>query len=153
MQLTVNIKAASFLAALQGKTAALQAALVRVMTRLSIEVQRGVKETKLTGQVLHVRTGTLRRSINRRVIEQGGSVMASVGTNVSYAAAHEYGFKGEVDVREHVRKTRGGTEARVRAHTRKVVMPERSFLRSTVDDMGPHIKTEIRKAVLQAVRL
>lgn len=129
----------------------MQAALLRVMNRLSIEVQRGVKD-KLTGPVLHVRTGTLRRSINRRVEQIGGGVTATIGTNVKYAGVHEFGFQGTVDVREHVRRMKSGTNVAVRAHARQVDMPERSFLRSTVTDMAPHIKAEIRKAVLAAVR-
>lgn len=153
MHLTVDIRGATLLAQMAGRAAQLHAALVRVMTRLSIVIQRDVKEGKLTGQVLHVRTGTLRRSINRKVFDQGGGVVASVGTNVRYARAHEYGFAGDVDVRAHVRASRDGGEAiRVRAHTRRVNMPERSFLRSSIDDNADMIKREVRAAVMAVVR-
>lgn len=53
------------------------AVLVRVRTeveRLGIELQRKVKESKLTGQVLKVKTGRLRRSINLKVTEGGNSI-------------------------------------------------------------------------------
>ena len=33
----------------------------------------------------------------------GNTVTGALGTNVGYAAAHEYGFNGQVHVREHVR--------------------------------------------------
>jgi phage gpG-like protein len=178
--LSVNVDTERAIARLKGVDSAMRAALLRVITRLSIEVQAKVKSEKLTGQVLHVRTGTLRRSINRQVIEDGESVFARVGTNVKYAHIHEYGFVGEELVREHVRRSQrqmamakfrtnklgerievkgsykkaGGGEGEilVRQHVRQMVMPERSFLRSTLAEMTPKIKADIKAAALSALR-
>lgn len=180
MELNVNVNAERVLAALNGTTPRMRENLVRVVNRLSIEVQAGVKETKLSGQVLHVRTGTLRRSINRRVDADGDSVVATVGTNVHYAHVHEYGFTGSVNVREHVRRSRaqmslakfrtnklgerievkgsyrkagGGTgEIHVRAHVREMNMPERSFLRSTLSEMSPKIRHDLKEAAIAGAR-
>ena len=149
------------------------------IVRLAIQVQGAVKETKLTGQVLHVRTGTLRRSINQKVEDQGDSIVATVGTNVAYAHVHEYGFHGEVGVRAHVRRSArqmalaryrtnkfgerievlgsyrkaggGPGEIEVRAHTRMMDMPERSFLRSTLVEFRPRIRQQIMAAVREAL--
>jgi len=60
----------------------LQSQLVKRVTRLAFALQKRVQETKLSDQVLHVRTGRLRRSINSRVEEDGARVYGFVGTNV-----------------------------------------------------------------------
>ena len=150
--LLITMRSEQLVASLLGKSDQLHAAMVRVMNRLSIEVQGQVKSDKLTGQVLHVRSGTLRRSINRDVQDDGTNVTATVGTNVRYARVHEYGFDGSVDVRSFSRKTPSGGQAEVRAHTRQVRLPERSFLRSTVKEQADHIRADIKRAALEAVR-
>lgn len=148
MELTYDIRAEALLARLKGNAEALQGVMRSVVSRLGIEVQTSVKEDKLTGQALSVRTGTLRRSINLRVTEDAAGVVASVGTNVVYGAIHEYGYQGAMTVRAH---TRGNHS--VRTHTRQVNLPARSFLRSTLQDMTPHIQTTLREAALKAVQL
>ena len=152
---TVSINAESLLARLRGYTPRLYANLFHTITRLAITVQAAVKDTKLSGQVLHVRTGTLRRSINQEVKATPGSIMGIVGTNVPYGAVHEFGFKGVVTVREHLRRVREGTRtfsSIVRAHPRAVNLPERSFLRSSLKDLEAQIKKDIGDAALQALR-
>lgn len=147
--------------------------------RAALMVQKLTKE-KLSDQVLHVRTGRLRRSINVRQMEDAAEVKATIGTNVSYAAVHEFGFTGTVNVKGHLRhatitaKVRGiakfdaktmtlkkgrlktvklrGAESQVMAHTRKVNVPERSFLRSALNQMRPEIKIEFQHAVQRALQ-
>lgn len=147
MRLIVTMKAEALLARLAGTSERLRRNLRATVQRLAIKVQGIVKEGKLTGQVLHVRTGTLRRSINQRIEETSTGVFAKVGTNVRYAAIHEYGFDGRVDVRSH---TRLGMP--VRAHVRQVHMPKRSFLVSTLTEMSGEIRTSLRSTILQAVQ-
>lgn len=149
--ITVDIRAEQFLAQLTQKKDALDAAMLRVLTRLSVEVQAGVKTNRLSGQSLHVRTGTLRRSINRLVVQTGDGVYAQVGTNVAYAGVHEYGFQGIVNVRAHVRQMPSG-EQNVRAHTRRVDLPARSFLRSELASRADDIRAQIRKAAVEALK-
>lgn len=171
MQFSVDLTAERFLARLAGADGRLDAAMVRVITRQSIEMQAAVKDKKLSGQVLHNRTGTLRRSINRLVVEEPGRVYAQIGTNVVYAGAHEYGFNGVVNVRAHVRrvlesrqtlskngkqilrKKRGVVgETTVRAHPRHMVVQERSYLRSTLREAWPAIKAELKSAAIEALK-
>jgi phage gpG-like protein len=147
MKITVDIRAEEFLARLKGAGERLHAVMVRVVTRLSIEIQAAVVSDKLSGQVLHTRTGTLRRSINRVVFDEPGRILAQVGTNVVYARVHEYGFQGIQNVREHARKGHI-----VRAHVRNVNMPERSFLRSTLREFEQKIRTDIRRAAMEALK-
>jgi phage gpG-like protein len=145
---------------------ALRDALKKGITRASILVQKRVKE-KLSDDVLHVRTGRLRRSINYRVTEEtDGKYVGFVGTNVQYAKVHEFGFTGVENVREHLRHTREhgsvgkdgkkrrgkltGNVATVRAHTRRVHFKERSFLRTALAEEQAAIRTQIDAEVSAA---
>jgi phage gpG-like protein len=155
------------LAALPGK---LQASLTRAVQRLSIKLQGNVMASKLSGQVLHVRTGTLRRSINQKVEQSGNTIRGSVGTNVEYAAIHEYG--GTIFIPPRIRKThfkmdkygnikQGFAKKReanltkehaARSFGTHVTFPERSFLRSALKDMEPEILATLNEATAEAVK-
>lgn len=152
--------------------------LEKTMNRVMAKLQAKVVTDKLSGQVLRVQTGTLRRSITNEVTASSTGVTGMVGTNLEYAAYHEYGFSGTVNVREHLRRAKvkavyftQGSRAgeinlaatkrkmkaqeptiKVRAHTRKVEYPEHSFLRSAMRDMQDEIMQEIRQAVAEGVR-
>lgn len=167
MNLVVSVRAESVLALLRGYPNRLTDAMVRVVNRFTLELQARTKE-KLSGEVLHVRTGTLRRSINRKVELRGSNVVGTVGTNVEYAAAHEYGFDGEVTVRAHVRRVASrtltelrGTRRRmsvqgvafVKEHTMHMHVPERSFLRSALAELEPGFAPAVRKAAAEALKV
>lgn len=136
---------------MNGLNSSVRASLRAAVLELSIKLQRRVKADKLSGQVLKVRTGRLRRSINYRVQEQSNGVFGFVGTNVKYGAAHEYGYAGVVNVKAHLRKSKDKASP-VRAHTRTVNMPERSFLRSALNDMKLEITQGIKQAAVTAVK-
>lgn len=126
------------------------ARVTKTVTRLAIEMVAYVKGSKLSGQVLKNRTGTLRRSITHKVTSDKSGVNATVGTNVAYAAIHEYGFSGTVTVKAHTRnitqvygRAVEGVLAQVNEHSRKVNMPERSYLRSSLAEKAASIRQQI----------
>ena len=116
-----------------------------------------VKLAKLSGQVLNRRTGTLSRSINRRVVDTPEGVEGTVGTNVEYARIHEFG--GTVTIKAHMarmtqvfgRKLASPIQVFVQAHA--ATYPQRSFLRSAYDDKKADIKAEMQMAVAQGVKM
>lgn len=135
---------------------AINSGLLRGMTQLGIELQRHVQEDKLSGQVLRSRTGSLKSSIDLRVDQSSGAITASVFSDSRYAGVQEYGFAGTVSVRASLRRIREAfgrpiTEKTisVRAYDRRMDLPERSFLRSALEDMAPAIRDEV-EAVLAA---
>ena len=113
----------------------LKDALRQGMQIAMFDLQRYVKQEKLSGQVLKVRTGNLRSNINQTVEDQGGQIVGSVGTNVKYGRVHEYG--GTVSIPEHDRRLMSGKTVTVRAHT--ATFPARSFLRSSLSDRRDRI--------------
>jgi phage gpG-like protein len=117
----------------------------------TLAVQKLAK-LKASGEVLRNRTGTLRRKINARFIETPTSIFGLVGIKLSYAAVHELGFHGTVSVREHLRRTKLGGAATVRAHSRIMNMPERSFLRASLRERRPQIRAALLDAIRKAAR-
>jgi phage gpG-like protein len=148
------------IARLQAAPRAINDALYETVDRLSIKLLAIVKEQKLSGGVLKARSGLLRRRTTYRVVREGTGVYGVVGTNVKYGAVHEYGFKGTVDVRAHLREVKqafgkplsAAKNVFVRGHTRKVNLPERSFLRSALREMRPEIERSMGKAMLAAAK-
>jgi len=156
MNFIVAVRAESLIAKMEGAPAAVRRSLKAAMDRLSILVQRSVKEDRLSGQILHVRTGTLRRSINREVTERADGVFAVVGTNVRYGAMWEGGFTRTVGA-----GARGGPRTlqgraldryfqRHPPETRDVAA--RPFLRPTLEEFKPRIRDDVRAAVMEAMR-
>ncbi len=120
--------------------------------RAALLVQIDSKQNKLSGQVVNVKTGRLRRTINTKITQTDTGVQGTVGTNVEYAHVHEFGFQGAVSVREHLRRSKLGNEYVVRSHTMRMNIKERSFLRSALADMAGPIGAEFEHAVQRAVK-
>lgn len=96
------------------------------------------------GRAILVDTGRLKRSI-RKI--STAPLQATFGTDVPYAAAHNYGFKGRVNVAAHRRATIGTVKlstgksdkpfttkktitgyGNVKAHQRNMNLPRRRFI-------------------------
>ena len=114
---------------------------------------------KLSGDILKVRTGRLRRSIHPEWDFKPGHMGATVGTNVEYAAIHEYGFKGTVQVKSFQREMTKAfgrpiapKQVTVSAHSRNINMPGRSFLRSALKEMRPEIIEGLKNAVAKELK-
>lgn len=167
MRFVVTVRDEALAAFLGGFPSRMIARLETALARFATRLQSRVKQ-KLSDDVLHVRTGTLRRSINQRIEHGAGRISAVVGTNVEYAAAHEYGFHGTVSVRAHLRQIRErgrttkagkykrgkltGASAMVAAHDMRMNLPERSFLRASLKEMEDVAQREIKRAAVEALR-
>lgn len=133
-------------------------ALRRAVTALALQLEGLVKQ-KLTGQVLNVRTGALRRSIAHRVDAQRDRVVGHVFSSgdVRYAAIHEFGGKTPAhDIVPNKAQVLafviGGRQIFARVvHHPGSVMPERSYLRSSLADMRHDIEERLAGAVREEV--
>ncbi len=129
------------IAGLSARQAGIRERIVRAQKINGADLSGYVKATKLSGQVLKVRTGRLRRSIHDSLRESGDDITMAVGTNVEYAKPFEMGFQGTVEVREHLRtltmvfgRPVDPKQITVRAHPMKMNIPERSFLRTSLQE-------------------
>ena len=138
---------ASLAAALDAKAAELAAALVDL-----------VQNDKLSGAVLNVGSGALRNSIVASISADAGGVVASVGSegDVKYAAIQEYGGKTSAHEILPVKAqalafVAGGAQrfARRVEHPGSLI-PERSYLRSSLDDMRDEILGALADAAADA---
>jgi phage gpG-like protein len=137
---------------------AANAGLARAIARLGIALQNHVQQDKLSGQVLNVRSGTLRSSIHAEICKNATEMTATVFTDLDYAAAQEFGFSGTVNVRASLRLIKQAfgrpivaKTVTVQAHSRRMDLPERSFLRSALDDMEPDISAGVEDALREAI--
>jgi len=104
-----------------------------------------VQSQKLSGQVLNVRSGRLRDSIESSVEDQGtritGSAFAS--SDVPYARIHEYGGDIYPKIDKALRFVIDGKVI----FAQHVRMPERSYLRSALRDMKARLIEDMKAAV------
>ena len=129
------------------------------VTRAAIMLLSFVKASKLSGGVLNVKTGRLRRSINQQVKSDDKSVIGQVGTNVNYGRFWELGFDRKLGA-----GTRGGPGARGgKVLTGKSLASynakhpagtkheaPRSFLASSLADKRAEIVAEINNGLKRA---
>ena len=137
--------------ALQARLDAFPAALAGDLTAkaqaLSEALADKIRNEKLSGQVLSARSGALRDSIGAKVTNDSEAIVASVGSfgDVRYAAIQEYGGKTAA---HEILPSKGNVLAffagGAMRFARRVehpgsVIPERSFLRSSLGEMSAEI--------------
>jgi phage gpG-like protein len=136
--------------------AALQAALGAKATELATALADLVKN-KLSGAVLNT-SGALRDSIAAGVTADSDGVLASVGSegDVKYAAIQEYGGKTSA---HEILPVKGDVLAFVsgdgQRFARRIehpgsVIPERSYLRSSLEDMKDEILAALASTAAEA---
>jgi len=143
---------------LRAQPDAANAGLARAIAKLGIALQGNVQQDKLSGEVLKVRSGALKSSIDVQIDKSAAGVTATVLSDLDYAAAQEYGFSGTVNVRASLRFIKQAfghpiatKTVSVRAHSRRMDLPERSFLRSALDDLAPDISAGVEDAMREAI--
>ncbi len=143
--------------AMKQAVAVVDSAVERAVLRLAIKMT-GMVKTKLSGEVLKVRTGRLRRSIHYEMNKATNRVEATVGTNVIYGKVHELGLTIPAHVVEP-RRTKalrfqvgGKIVFAKRVNIPAVKMPQRSFLEASLRQMTPEIRATLAQEVGFSVR-
>jgi phage gpG-like protein len=136
---------------------AVRDAVFRAVERSAAAVTARAK-AKLSDDVLHVRTGRLRRSVHYAMTGTEATPTAAIGTDVEYAAIHEFGGQTKSHVIEAVNaRVLAWPGADGQMHFAASVnhpgsrMPERSFLRSALADEAAAIRERINEAVKGAL--
>lgn len=133
---------------------AIRKELADEMKKQWLRVQAAVVTKKLSGDPLHRRTGVLASSINvggpdtaTTFEEDSTEIVGRIGTKVWYGRLHEYG--GTFHVKAHERKVLGRLGATM-TKEHDITFKQRSFLRSTLDEMRDSILDAMRSAVTKA---
>jgi phage gpG-like protein len=141
------------IARLSAAPGGLRQGIARAVTRLGFQLESRVKQ-KLSGEVLNVRTGVLRSSVNTRIQETASEITASVGTNIKYGRYHEYGVPHSWEIRPksaRVLAFQAGGASIFAARVIHPPLPERSFLRSALREMRTKIQEGLREAAVGAL--
>ena len=156
MDLTYEINADEVIARFIALPEKMREAMTDTINILTADMQRSVVENKLTGQVLNVRIGTLRRSITQRpaVAERGG-IWGGVYTNLNYGIAWEDGFDRKLGA-----GTRGGPRTLTGQalasyfvkHPPSTKHYERPYLKPTLEEFSERIIEDVRKTALEVIR-
>lgn len=137
--------------ALQARLEAFPAAVLNGLTvkaqALADALADKVKFEKLSGGVLNARSGALIASIGAEISSDGEGVSAAVGSfgDVKYAAIQEYGGKtGAHEILPDKAKALAFVDGGATRFARRVehpgsVIPERSYLRSSLAEMSDEI--------------
>ncbi|KAK0352187.1 hypothetical protein LTR94_021909 [Friedmanniomyces endolithicus] len=118
---------------------------------------RTIQEDMLTGQRLNVQSGRLRGSVSSKVEEDKDWIEGTVGAGgalVPYAFAHEFGLKGAMAIKAHLRMIKKvfgqpitPRQVMIKAHSRKVDMKERRFMRDSLDEVAKTVPKNIDAAI------
>lgn len=126
-------------------------AAAQAVTRLTKAVQGAglgvlrLAKLKVSDDVLNVRSGRGRRSLNEETTVDGTTVTSTVGTNVNYMGFWERGFSRAVGPGSRGGKLRNKVGAAGQGI--KTYAP-RSFLVSSLEEARPNIAAQIAQAVL-----
>jgi phage gpG-like protein len=111
-------------------------------------------------------TSRLVRSVRRtRAVATATEVVSAIGSNVEYMGVHEFGFRGIVTVKKHVRRiasrdVRGVVDQKrrivakgvafVREHEREMDVPQRAPIRLGIEDRAAAYTASISSAIERA---
>ncbi|WP_180189992.1 hypothetical protein [Acinetobacter sp. YH01009] len=134
-----------------------RAEIRRTVNALTLKLQRTIQEDMLTGQRLNVQSGRLRGSVSSKVEEDKDGIEGTVGAGgalVPYAFAHEFGLKGAMAIKAHLRMIKKvfgqpitPRQIMIKAHSRKVDMKERRFMRDSLDEVAKIVPKNIDAAI------
>jgi phage gpG-like protein len=151
------VGAESVAANLEGMSARIHNRIRSAVEAAGIDLQKGVKRGRLTGQSLKVRSTRLRGSITQQLTDDGESIKSRVGTNVVYGRFWELGYHGAENVDGHYRRifrrTKSGRRGKmlnaawVSPHKRRVDQDPRPFLGPELEAKRASIRRRIEKAV------
>jgi len=104
-----------------------------------------------------VQSGRLRGSVSSKVEEDKDWIEGTVGAGgalVPYAFAHEFGLKGSMAIKAHLRTIKKvfgrpitPRQTMIAAHSRKVDMKERRFMRDSLDEVSKIVPKNIDAAI------
>jgi len=164
LQIELSDEAKALLNDLPNATARASRNIAKALDLLNEGTISEAQRNKMSGPgptTLGVRTGLLRRSLRRTNATISDTFIdGAIGENVAYAAAHEFGFDGDVEVHPFVRRQRSRDAlgkrkkviatgiAFVKGFTRHMHLPERSFIRSTIADRLDIYKEDLSEAIV-----
>lgn len=107
------------------------------------------RSIKMRGSLL-IDSGALLNSIRPSFIGVDRAEISAGNNKVTYAKAHNEGYRGDVSISAHTRSTKYGGVS-VRAHTREVDIPQRQFM-GDAKDLENEIHNKIERYIKSALK-
>lgn len=161
--LRVEIQADRAIAKLDHLPPSVHAALLAKVYQLTLMLEEWVKNQKLAGQVLNKKSGRLVRSIHSKVEATPTAITGMViqSADVPYGRIHEFG--GTTSAHVIIPKKaavlawamaggQGNKRFAKSVQHPGSVMPERSFMRSSLRDKSIEISTGLKQAVVEGIQ-
>ncbi len=153
--ISVQVDATRAIAKVGRLDAATRRSIRGAVVELAGDLKAGVL-AKLSGGVLNKRSGKLYDSIKQQMVENTTSLFARVYSDgVVYAAIHEYGGTIKHPGSDKFQAWTDGYGGWIYAHKTKphlIPMPERSYLRSTLEEMRSEIIARLTEAAHEGAR-
>jgi phage gpG-like protein len=146
MQIQVKISDKS-IKELQDMVPDFKSAFYTGMKKAMYHTEGQIKKSFGYGNKPKVGTGHLRRSIQSGVQKKGNDIQGYVGSNVKYAAIHEFGGVIKPKTGEYLYFMLDGQFKKVK----QVVIPERSYLREGVEENINNIKDILLKEITEGL--
>lgn len=141
----------------------------RGMERGTLLIAGSIQKERLSGkgpypvpeQRLGIMTGRLRKAVRSTKPKISSmTVTTSIGANVGYAAAHEFGFEGVVNVKAHEvtmkklfgRKLKKPLRFTRLASSRRMKVPERRPFRAGIQQNMGMLEQEVAREVVNEVK-
>jgi hypothetical protein len=125
--------------------------LARAISKLGIDLQRKIQEDEFSGQILAT-------NIDLQIDGSGDGITATVSSASNYARTRGSFSVSTTDVRASLRRVKEAVRRPIsekrfnaRPRRRRIELPERSFLRSALDEMDPAIRDEVEAALHEAL--
>jgi phage gpG-like protein len=146
--------------ALQARTVAMLQGVQRTVQDEAANLAAYVINDKLADQVLKLRSDRLQRSITSAANDNGNTFGASIGSNLAYARALEYGFNGTVEVKEceRMQTMAFGRQmadphlVAVRAHSMQMNLAAHPFMQPALQENSGRIVDNLRRALMEALQ-
>jgi hypothetical protein len=144
-------------AALRAKGPQIVQALMRKLESLMLQLQAKIVGEKLQGQVLAHRTGKLSGSIREIPVTNTGTLLTGAvegaGGPAWYGKLHEEGGTFPYHRKSKIAERLSGKEAMSkRARKGSITFPQRSFMRTSLEEMRGQIFEGLRTAVSEELK-
>ncbi|BCA57686.1 hypothetical protein [Sphingomonas sp. HMP6] len=150
-----EINDSAVIASLDARGARAHGELRASIGRLALKLSVMVKRDKLSGQVLGVKTGRLRRSVHDAVADVGDNIEGVVSTNVGYGIGWELGWPGGGSPKQSLNTAKAKFSPSSGGDSFKNGTPKkRSFLRTALKDLegSGAIRAELNEAAARIAR-
>jgi hypothetical protein len=137
---------------------AVASGLARAITRLGIDLQQRIQAFESPSQISTSRSAVLGPNVDLQIDEGAHGVAATVSSDGEYARIPGYGAVVRTNLRASLRRVRKASGPAISdrainkpSQSRQTLLPQRSFLRSALEDMAPDTRDRVEEAVREAL--